>query len=184
MIIDPIFTTLSNKIGTSFELGISPNAKFTQEPDCCEFSRKAEVSIDNKVVTVSEASKGAGVWVPYFPMRATYGFSVGRHHGWLGTGPFSGCRIAFFTKGGRVGMAHIAKEGSNDMVAEDAWNTFSKASDVNVLNKWKVPMPDQVSNKFSASYLFLDLSDQKSVSLTQVDVHVRVGAVLMERSLM
>ena len=40
-----------------------------------------------------------------------------------------------------------------------------------VLNEWKVPLPDQT--KFSASYLFLDLSNPSSVALTQVDVHVR-----------
>lgn len=162
----PTHATLSGTMGQQFTLGIGTPVVSNSSADCLEVSRKANVSTGG-AVSVSEAPAGSGVWVPYIPDRATYGFAVGGS-GWMGTGPFSGCHVAFFTKGGRVGMAHIAKPSGN---AETAWNSFRSAGDVTVLNEWKVPLPDMT--KFSASYLFLDLSDPRSVGLVQVDVHVR-----------
>lgn len=162
----PTYGALSGTLGQQFTLGIGTPVVSSGSADCLEVSRKANVSTGG-AVSVSEVSGGTGVWVPYIPDRATYGFAVGGS-GWMGTGPFSGCHIAFFTKNGRVGMAHIAKPSS---AAEAAWNTFRTAGGVTVLNEWKVPLPDMT--KFSASYLFLDLSDPTSVGLAQVDVHVR-----------
>ncbi|MBM2320250.1 MULTISPECIES: hypothetical protein [Marivita] len=164
--ITPTYASLSGILGQQFTLGIGTPVVSNGSADCLEVSRQANVSTGG-AVSVSESAGGSGVWVPYIPDRATYGFTVGGS-GWMGTGPFSGCHIAFFTKGGRVGMAHIAKPSSS---AETAWDTFRTAGGVMVLNEWKVPLPDMTRN--SASYMFLNLSDPTSVGLTQVDVHVR-----------
>jgi len=164
--VTPTFASLSGTMGQQFTLGIGTPVVSNGSADCLEISRKANVSTGG-AVSVAESGSGSGVWVPYLPDRATYGFAIGGS-GWMGTGPFSGCHIAFFTKGGRVGLAHIAKPSD---AAATAWDNFRSSGDVMVLNEWKVPLPDQT--KFSASYLFLDLSNPSSVALTQVDVHVR-----------
>ena len=162
--ITPNAATLLGASGQRFTLGIdAPNLGGTA--DCVECSVKAKAS-SNGSIFVTASPGGSGVWVPYIADRATYGFAVGGS-GWMGTGPFSGCHIAFFTKGGRVGMAHIAKPS---VAAAAAWDTFRAASDVTVLNEWKVPLPDQT--RYSGSCIFLDLSDPTSVEVVQVDVHV------------
>jgi hypothetical protein len=161
----PNLKTLAAAKGKQFTLGIG-TPHINAGGHCLEVSRKANVTAGG-AVSVDESGDGNGIWVPYVPDRATYGFSMGGA-GWMGTGPFSGCHIAFFTKGGRIGMAHIAKPSD---AAAAAWDTFRAGNDVMVLNEWKVPLPDQT--KFSASYLFLDLANPSAVAVTQVDVHVR-----------
>ncbi len=166
MPVTPNLATFAGTIGKPFSLGIGTPIIPPDSDFCQENSRKAEVTVGASV-SVAEAGGGSGIWVPYIPDRATYGYSTGGS-GWMGTGPFSGCHIAFFTKGGRVGMAHIAKPSAN---ADKAWNDFRTTGGVMVLNEWKVPLPDQT--RFSASYLFLDLSNPASVALMRVDVHVK-----------
>lgn len=73
-----------------------------------------------------------------------------------------------FTNGGRVGLAHIAKLSD---AAASAWSSCRLSGDVIGLNEWKVPLPAQT--KFSASVLFLDLSNPSSVGLTRVELHAR-----------
>lgn len=151
--------------GKNFTCGIGTPVLANGSADCQEQSRSADVTIGAGVV-ISEP--GSGVWIPYVPSRALYGYATAGST-WMGTGPFSGCHIALFTKDGRLGMAHIAKE-SNTSASGVAWTAFTKGGGVSVLNEWKVSMPDQAS--YSASYIFLDLSNPRSVALTKVDVHV------------
>lgn len=166
----PTFASLSGKMGAQFTLGIgTPNIQ--SAPEVLEISRFANFStgsFDGGDISVTEDStNGSGVWVPYMPKSVTYGFSTGASS-WMATGPFSGCHIAFFTMGGRVGLAHIPQPPLTDTI-EEAWHSFRSAKNgVGLLREWKVPIPDQT--KFSCSHLFFDLH---SGNLTQVDVHVR-----------
>lgn len=161
----PNLAAFSAITGKTFTCGIGTPVLGNGSADCQEQSRAADVTIGTGL-TVSEG--GPGVWVPYVPSRALYGYATAGST-WMGTGPFSGCHIALFTKDGRLGMAHIAKE-SNTSASGVAWTAFTKAGGVTVLNEWKVSMPDQ--SRYSASYIFLDLSNPRSVALAKVDVHV------------
>jgi hypothetical protein len=165
-VVTPNLATFAGTLGQPFTLGIGTPIVPADSDWCQENSRRASATTGG-AVSVAESAAGTGVWVPYIPDRATYGYATAGT-AWMGTGPFSGCHIAFFTRAGRVGMAHIAKPSTT---AETAWNTFRAGGGVMVLNEWKVPLPDQT--RYSASYLFLDLSNPASVALMQVDVHVR-----------
>jgi len=166
MVITPNFASLSALTGKNLACGIGTPVLVPGSADCQEQSRRAEVTA-NGSVTIAEAGGGEGIWVPYVPSRTLYGWSTAGAK-WMGTGPFSGCHIAFFTDGTRVGMAHIAKE-SNTSAAGDAWSAFSAQGGITVLNEWKVGLPDQ--SRYSASYIFLDLLADK-VSMARLDVHV------------
>lgn len=166
MPVTPNLASFGGTMGQAFTLGIGTPIVPPDSAFCQENSRKADVTTGG-AVSVMESAAGSGVWVPYIPDRATYGYASGGST-WMGTGPFSGCHIAFFTKDGRIGMAHIAKPSD---AAARAWDTFRTSGGVMVLNEWKVPLPDET--RFSASYLFLDLSNPASVALMRVDVHVR-----------
>ena len=164
----PNMANFSGMSGQPLTCGIGTPVVPSSSADCLELFKTASVT-GGTGVTISESGGGDGVWIPYVPQKATYGYAGGGAQ-WMGTGPFSGCHIAFFSKEGRVGMAHIAKE-SGTSASTDAWKTFTKSGGIMVLNEWKVSMPDQTA--FSASYVFLDLSNPASVALMRVDVHVR-----------
>jgi hypothetical protein len=166
MVIAPTVSILGGYSGNNLACTIGTPVLASGSADCQEQSRRAEVTA-NGSVTISETAAGEGIWVPYVPSRTLYGWSAAGAK-WMGTGPFSGCHIAFFTDGARVGMAHIAKESSTS-ASTDAWTAFTQQGGITVLNEWKVPLPDQT--RYSASYIFLDLSAQKP-SMARLDVHV------------
>ncbi|MCB2137465.1 MAG: hypothetical protein KDE08_16230 [Rhodobacteraceae bacterium] len=168
MPVTPNMTSLAGTKGKALTCAIQAMSPPAGSGNCLEQSVRAEIDAAG-AVTIRAAASGTGVWVPYMPGRTFYGWSTNGAT-WMGTGPFSGCHIAFFTDGARVGMAHIAKE-SGTSAAGEAWATFTKSGGITVLNEWKIGLPDPT--RYSASYVFLDLSASKSIGLAQVDVHVK-----------
>ena len=166
MAITPNLTTLAGVTGKNLTCGIGTPVLASGSADCQEQSRRAQVTV-NGTVAIAESASGSGIWVPYVPNKTLYAWSTAGAT-WMGTGPFSGCHIAFFTDGNRVGMAHIAKE-SGTSASTDAWDKFAKGGGITVLNEWKVGLPDPT--RYSASYVFLDLADAKP-AIARVDVHV------------
>ena len=166
-IVIPNMASLAGLSGQSYSINAPALTAGMGPGNAAETGRAASASVGGGLTIT--AGSGSGIWVPYAAGKMTYGYA-GPGTTWMGTGPFSGCHIAFFLNKGRLGLAHIAKDSAGSGATE-AWERFRKGTGISVLNEWKIGLPDQT--RYSASNVFLDLSDPKSVALARVDVHVR-----------
>ena len=173
--------------GTQFEFGLEvPNPRASHLDDLRHIELRAKMSRTSTGMRLQHSTSASdGVWIPYIQNVCVYGYASGGTL-WMGSGPFSGCHVAFFMQGGRLGMAHVAVDGSGD--AMKAWGSFSGRSGVTVLNKWKVPLAIN-GTKAMGTYIFLDLTNPTKVSLTQMDVAVTQmggdrGAVFAVKSIL
>jgi hypothetical protein len=163
----PSFANLAGTSGLDFHFALTARMT-TRGKDLQQLEDRAKLSLTATELRVEPStSSSKGVWIPYVQNSTVYGYSTAGTK-WLGSGPFSGCHLAFFTKGGRLGMAHVAVDGSGDGM--QGWESFVSGGGVQVLNKWKIPLASD--SHYAATYIFLDLSNPTSIALTQVDVHV------------
>jgi len=123
---------------------------------------------------VADAQPDAGMWIPYQPKQAIYGFAA-EGESWASSGPFSGCEIEIGTHAGRVYMAHLSAESGSK--AASLWDAapISTSSDTQVWMRQKIPL---ASNKFFASsYVFVSWvsgsTGPRGIQITRVDVKTK-----------
>lgn len=166
----PNIAGLQGAGGTQFEYGLPVTHSSTGHiDDLKHIEHRVKMMRTRGGMRLERSTSGSkGIWVPYVQNACVYGYAGGGTL-WMGSGPFSGCHVAFFLEGGRLGMAHVAVDGSGD--AMDAWDGFSARPGVSVLNKWKIPLAIN-GTQAMGTYIFLDLSNPAKVALAQMDVSV------------
>jgi len=167
----PNMTTLRGAGGTSFDFALPVRSNLTMGhlSDLKHMELPAKMMrTDRGVRLEASTSSSKGIFIPYVQNACVYGYAGGGTK-WIGSGPFSGCHLAFFLDAGRLGLAHVAVDGSGD--AMDAWEAFSARPGVNVINKWKIPLAFN-GTQAMGTYLFLDVHKDSKIRLTQMDVSV------------
>jgi hypothetical protein len=123
---------------------------------------------------VADAKDDKGMWIPYQPKQAIYGFAV-EGETWAASGPFSGCEIEIGTHAGRVYVAHLSRESGSRAVANWDAGALAQSSDTQVWIREQVPL---ASDKFYASsYVFVSWVNgavgPRGVQVTRVDVKTK-----------
>jgi hypothetical protein len=123
---------------------------------------------------VADAKDDKGMWIPYQPKQAIYGFAA-EGETWAASGPFSGCEIEIGTHAGRVYVAHLSVESGSRAAANWDSGDLAKSSDTQVWMREKVPL---ASNQFFASsYIFVSWVNgavgPRGVQVTRVDVKTK-----------
>jgi hypothetical protein len=123
---------------------------------------------------VADAKDDKGMWIPYQPKQAIYGFAAAGET-WAASGPFSGCEIEVGTHAGRIYVAHLSRESGSRAVANWDSGALAKSSDTRVWVREKVPL---ASDKFYASsYVFVSWGNGAlvtgGVQVTRVDVKTK-----------
>lgn len=159
----PSTSTLLSYKHKAFDFGINtPNALSSTSGSGSHQSSMAASLEGGDGLSLKTSDSGTGSWIPYAPQQCIFGFADGSAT-WIGSGPFSGCEIALFTDGSRVGMAHVSRESGSS--AGEVWNSVLKSQGFKLLSQWKVPLP---SNQFYAcSHVFVVLA---TLQITRVDV--------------
>lgn len=143
----------------------SPVGVTSSDGSAVELPEKASIKKSGDEWTISKDSSGDGTWLPYVADHTTVAWAQSGDK-WIGSGPYSGCHFGVFEKGNKIGIAHIPKPNVGD--SDDEWAKFKKG--VNVLNEFKVPMPDL--DRYSASYVFVTEPNGPATPETwRVDVH-------------
>lgn len=161
----PTTANLLNYKGTQFGYNINTPRHLAAESGSAshEGTMTARLSAHRGALGLrASRSHTNGIWIPYAPKTVIFGFASGGAE-WIGTGPFSGCDIALFTDGARVGMAHISRETGS--TAGELWKGELQRRGYQLLSQWKVPLPSQTF--YACSHVFLVLATRQ---ITRIDV--------------
>lgn len=162
MAVTPTTAVLLSYKQKAFNFGINTPSSIASTTGSASHESTMAATLEGGEGLSLSASDGTGVWIPYAPKNAIYGFAGGGAT-WMGSGPFSGCEIALFTDGARVGMAHISKESGS--TAGALWSGELQSRGFKLLSQWKVPLPSDTF--YACSHVFLVLA---TLQITRVDV--------------